>query len=901
MKKAESQVAAQFESGEIGEEQYRAFQREIVTTESKLNNLKNKLDKAGTSFKDLGNDAEKTKKELDDFDKKVDEAEKAMKEAGDSAKQFGEDLAAIGGAAIAGATFAITTANNTERAMNSLQAQTGATDDEMQAFGESMKNLYLENYGEDMEQLADYMARVAQYTGETDPKAIEDMTKNLITLEDTFDMDFSETLRGVDNLMKHMGVDAQTAFDLIAKGAQNGLDKSGELGDNIAEYAQLWGQAGFSAEEMFTILDNGLDAGAYNLDKVNDFVKEFAISLSDGRIEDNIKSFSKDTQKLFSEYKKGKKTAKDVFNSVEKDLKSAKNEQEALTLAGTVWSALGEDNAMSVITSLTNVNDTFKDVKGTMEEVNDVKYDDVGNRFEALGRKMQTEVIEPLGQKLLPYAEKFVDYCINNLDDIIPIATKIGIAFATIFVVKTVSDFVTAVTNLGTAFKSLGTIISANPVGAAIAGVSTLIAVTGAAAAYSQAQLKKEMEATYGLTEEQKKLIKQIEARTESIREANAVRDKENQGIEAEIGHCQNLWKELQGIVDANGKIKKGYEDRAAVITTLLAESLGIEIKIVDGQIQKYDELKQSIDDVIQTKRAEALLDVNKDEYTNAIQEQADAYSEYMKHVEAAAKSEEKLADAQEAYNDAYNAHQSAIGENVDFYSLLELQGNLQKAATALDVASKAHNKNTNALEKAQDNYLEYCNTIQNYEGLMGAVASGDAQQLTDAMNNLSNSFVTADNATEEMLNNQLTTFQTQYEQMKLAVEQGMPGVSQAQVDAMAGMVEAAQLELDKFSEKTYSSGTTAATSFTNGFSATSLLWQQAGASCAYDLDTALKNRDFDATGKVAAHAFAGGVAATSKSASTAGAKVGASADAGMRSPNTQKAGQDKDSFRQLQ
>ena len=51
--------------------------------------------------------------------------------------------------------------------------------------------------------------------------------------------------------------------------------------DNLAEYAPLWAQQGFSAQEMFSILQNGLDTGAYNLDKVNDFVKEFGISLND--------------------------------------------------------------------------------------------------------------------------------------------------------------------------------------------------------------------------------------------------------------------------------------------------------------------------------------------------------------------------------------------------------------------------------------------------------------------------------------------------------------------------------------------------------------------------------------------------------------------------------------------
>ena len=115
-------------------------------------------------------------------------------------------------------------------------------------------------------------------------------------------MDFNETIRGVTGLIKNMGLTADEAFNYIVVGAQNGLNKSDELTDNIAEYSQLWGQAGFSAKEMFTILQNGLDNGAYNLDKVNDFVKEFTISLSDGRIEENLSSFSSGTRKLFKEF-----------------------------------------------------------------------------------------------------------------------------------------------------------------------------------------------------------------------------------------------------------------------------------------------------------------------------------------------------------------------------------------------------------------------------------------------------------------------------------------------------------------------------------------------------------------------------------------------------------------------
>ena len=45
------------------------------------------------------------------------------------------------------------------------------------------------------------------------------------------------------------------------------------LGDNLAEYATLFEENGYSAGEMFDILQAGLEGGAYNLDKVNDLVE----------------------------------------------------------------------------------------------------------------------------------------------------------------------------------------------------------------------------------------------------------------------------------------------------------------------------------------------------------------------------------------------------------------------------------------------------------------------------------------------------------------------------------------------------------------------------------------------------------------------------------------------------
>ncbi|OOL76327.1 phage tail tape measure protein, partial [Enterococcus faecium] len=178
----------------------------------------------------------------------------------------------------------------------------------------------------------------------------------------TMGADMDETLRGVNGLMVNFGLSAQDAMDLMVSGTQNGLDKTHELGDNMAEYSQLWSQMGYSADETFGMLQNGLDAGAYNLDKVNDLVKEMGISLTDGRFEQNMDMFSESTRKAFEEWKNGGGTQKDVINSMIQDFSNMDGQYDQLNKASTIWSALGEDNAMKVVQSLTDVNHTFDDV-----------------------------------------------------------------------------------------------------------------------------------------------------------------------------------------------------------------------------------------------------------------------------------------------------------------------------------------------------------------------------------------------------------------------------------------------------------------------------------------------------------------------------------------------------------
>lgn len=327
-------------------------------------------------------------------------------------------------------------------AQNQLQASTGATREETKAYSAEMQEAYKSGYADSMNEMAQAMALVKQYTNETDPSKIREMAESGTALADTFNIDLSDSLRAADALMENMGLTAEEAYDYIAKGAQNGLNKSGELADNISEYSQLWSQAGFSAEEMFAVMENGLDSGAYNLDKVNDFVKEFGNSLADDRIEQNLSAFSGETQNLFYQWKDGEATTKQVFQSVISDLASMENQQQALTIASNVWSALGEDNAMKVITSLNNVNNNYKNVQGTMEEIKNIKYDGVSNQWKVLGRTFRTDVMQPVLTKFLPAAQKGMKALADNIDTIIPVATAAGTAVGTIWAVNKSKKFI---------------------------------------------------------------------------------------------------------------------------------------------------------------------------------------------------------------------------------------------------------------------------------------------------------------------------------------------------------------------------------------------------------------------------------------------------------------------------
>ena len=76
----------------------------------------------------------------------------------------------------------------------------------------------------------------------------------------------------------------------------------------------------------------------------------------------------------------------------------------------------------------------------------------------------------------------------------------------------------------------------------------------------------------------------------------------------AEMDNVANLNNELKSLVDENGKVKEGYENRVQFILNELSNATGVEISLIDGQIKNYQDLQKEIDNTVLKKKAELIF-----------------------------------------------------------------------------------------------------------------------------------------------------------------------------------------------------------------------------------------------------------------------------------------------------
>ena len=326
-------------------------------------------------------------------------------------------MAAIGAVAAGMAVKAVSASDECQKALNSLQVQTGATSNEMDGLKESLLSIYGQNYGKSFEDVAQALANVKQQTGLAGQE-LEDFTTHALVLRDTFEMEVTESTRAADMMVKQFGLTGEEAFNLIAQGVQTGLDKNGNLLDSINEYSVHFSQLGLDAEDMFNMFSNGAEQGVFDIDKLGDAVKEFGIRVKDGTADEAFEQLGLSAEQLKAKFAEGGEGAKQAFDMVNQALYECDDKVLQNTLGVTMYGTMWEDMGADAVIALTNLNGEFDKTKATMDEINEIRYDSFGEAMEGIGRQIETGLLIPLGEKLLPKLNELANWVSAHMPEI---------------------------------------------------------------------------------------------------------------------------------------------------------------------------------------------------------------------------------------------------------------------------------------------------------------------------------------------------------------------------------------------------------------------------------------------------------------------------------------------------
>lgn len=393
---------AVLEHGKLSKEA-RTLAKEIKSVSSDLDANQKAMSRLDDAADKLDNSLE----QVDETAEKVSEGFTVMKGAMADLVADGIEAVISGFSEIASSAFLLT--NDIDKATNDFIARTGESTENAEQFEDAMVNIYNGNYGESFEDIADSMATVKTAMGDIGSDELEKLTTDAIVLRDTFDMDVNESIRAVNSMMDQFGITADEAYSLIAQGAQSGLNQNGDLLDIVNEYSVQFKNAGYSADDMFNMLANGVDAGTWSVDKLGDAVKEFNIRMSDGSAKDAVEALGFSWEKVSEDWSKGGDSAKEVFNMLFSELDGLENTTEGygigVGLLGTMYEDLGQD----AILALSSTKGEISSTKNALDEINAVKYDDLGSAIEGIKRNLETSVAEPIKENVMPAVNEFIE------------------------------------------------------------------------------------------------------------------------------------------------------------------------------------------------------------------------------------------------------------------------------------------------------------------------------------------------------------------------------------------------------------------------------------------------------------------------------------------------------------
>lgn len=409
LREAQSQVNEQFKNGEISEEQYRGFQREVVETTSKLKNYEDQL--------------KATNEQNNTFAQKLDELSTKFQTAGQKMQDVGGTLTKGVTVPIAAIGAASTVAfNEVDGALDTIATKTGATGEAMAGLGTSFENV-AKTMPVDLQSVGDAVGEVNTQFGLTG-QSLEQASTQMLKFAEINNADVTASTQNAKGAMEAFGLSSQNlngVLDAVTATAQNTGVSADTLFASVTKGAPQLQALGLnfsqSAEMMGSFEQKGIDSS-----KALSYLSKAQVT------------FAKDGQTL----------SEGLGGLIEK-IQNSSSETEALSLASEYFGTKGAPFMLDAINRGALDFDDFKGaaenasgaVSNTFEETLDPidKNKVAMNNLKLAGSELSSAIqntLAPMIEKATGGIQKFTEWFKNLSPQMQETIVKIGMVAAAI-------------------------------------------------------------------------------------------------------------------------------------------------------------------------------------------------------------------------------------------------------------------------------------------------------------------------------------------------------------------------------------------------------------------------------------------------------------------------------------
>lgn len=760
-------------------------------------NLKNKLIQAETKQQSIANAIKETNEQLAVQSSKLISAGSSMNEFGDRTSKVGDKIDKVGNklSVLSAGVTAVAVASlkasiSFESAWTGVTKTVDGTEEQLNDLRQGILDLSTQ-----IPSTAEEIAGVAENAGQlgiaTDN--VLSFTKVMIDLGNSTNLsadEASSALAKFANVTKMSASDYDKLGSTIVALGNNFATTEADIVEMATRLASTGELAGLSQSQILALATSmssvGIEAEAGG-SAMSKLLKQIQVAVETGS--SDLKDFAKVAGVSTEEFKKAfEKDAVGALSSFISGLNDTeRNGKSAISILDDM--GITEVRLSNTILSLANASDVMTSAVELSEkawEENTALTDEANKRYETTESKLQmlkNEIVKngiALGDELKPALVDVLEEVksiitdvtslvkkFNKLDDatkkqiinagkmvaVLGPAVKIGGKLISTLGngIKTVGSFSQAIGLVGKtsteAFKNASsgtqTLAKALTFIKSPAGIAT-VAITSLAGALVYLALK-ESEAE----KEAKELMETTQEQKKAFDEYLETANQTMQGNVAQIDSVARLKDELLTLVDANGKVKEGYESRVDFILNQLNGALGTEYRLNGNLIEGYQKLQKEIDTTIRKKRAQVILSAEEEMATEAVKKESEATKTLKQNVEKLGMSYQ---DASTILKEYKNKIADTYDGTVSAYSEIVLLKQEFKEKTGLEI-------------EAVENYVSACDNA--IEEIKTAVEMQKKYQSDYALlveEKYDEIGTTVDTITEEIKNSSISNLREQIE-----------------------------------------------------------------------------------------------------------------------------------------